>query len=138
MHVLRPLTPCMTHPRTAHPPSGLDDPTVYDDDVVVHTSDQDCFPYYRKMGTLQDSKLMVGNCAVAQPGFGRNEMCVWHPPLHHAIVLPVSLSAQQSWDGSEGEGVREGQRIGASERERGRVSDRARGGEREREREGER
>ena len=33
--------------------------------------------YYRKMGTLQDSKLMLGNCGFAQPGFGRNEMCVW-------------------------------------------------------------
>jgi hypothetical protein len=29
-----------------HPLSDL---TVYEDDVVLHTADQDCFPYYRPM-----------------------------------------------------------------------------------------
>jgi len=52
----------------------LDDENVYDDDWILHASDQDLMPYYRKMSTLQDSTTMDGNCANAQPGFGRNEM----------------------------------------------------------------
>ena len=47
---------------------------MYDSDVVVHMSDQDYEPYYRPMGTLEDSPAMDGNCALAQPGFGYNEM----------------------------------------------------------------
>ena len=52
----------------------LDDENVYDDDVILHASDQDQLPYYRPMSTLQDSPFMLGNCKHAQPGFGRNEM----------------------------------------------------------------
>jgi hypothetical protein len=68
---------------------SLDDPTVYDDDVVVHTSNQDCFPYYRKMGTLQDSKLMLGNCGFAQPGFGRNEM---YPCIDQSVTYGLAVT----------------------------------------------
>lgn len=50
--------------------SSLDDLTVYDDDVILHASDQDYMPYYRRMDTLEDSTEMEGNCAIAQPGFG--------------------------------------------------------------------
>ena len=118
---------------------SLDDPEVYPDDWLVHSSDQDLNPYYRPFGSLevrlgttcpamqpspqppqnapaqgrldacrraavrlgaaaaaatyiscrtgsgcairmllrpstQDSTKMDGNCAVAQPGYGRNEM----------------------------------------------------------------
>eukprot|EP00929_Paragymnodinium_shiwhaense_P058960 TRINITY_DN29519_c0_g1_i1.p1 TRINITY_DN29519_c0_g1~~TRINITY_DN29519_c0_g1_i1.p1 ORF type:complete len:184 (+),score=20.62 TRINITY_DN29519_c0_g1_i1:818-1369(+) len=53
---------------------SLDDETVYDDDWILHASDQDHMPYYRKMSTLEDSTSMDGNCAHAQPGFGKNEM----------------------------------------------------------------
>ena len=53
----------------------LSDPTVYDDDWIVHASDQDYLPYYRPLNSLDDTASMQGNCAKAQPGFGRNEMC---------------------------------------------------------------
>ena len=52
----------------------LSDPTVYDDDVILHFSDQDVQPYYRPMGTLEDDLRMEGNCKNAGAGFGKNEM----------------------------------------------------------------
>ena len=59
---------------------SLDDLTVYDDDVILHFSDQDTEPYYRPMSTLQDDLGMMGNCKNAGSGFGKNEMCVSLPP----------------------------------------------------------
>ena len=53
---------------------SLDDPEVYDDDVILHASDQDKQPYYRAMSTLEDDLSMEGNCANAGAGFGKNEM----------------------------------------------------------------
>jgi len=53
---------------------SLDDTTVYDDDVILHFSDQDTEPYYRAMSTLEDSVKMEGNCKTAGAGFGKNEM----------------------------------------------------------------
>lgn len=47
---------------------------VYDDDVIVHASDQDYLPYYRPIASLEDTPSMDGNCLHAQPGFGKNEM----------------------------------------------------------------
>ena len=52
----------------------LDDPVVYDDDWILHASDQDVLPYYRRINSLDDTLAMDGNCANAQPGFGKNEM----------------------------------------------------------------
>ena len=52
----------------------LDDATVYDDDVILHFSDQDTEPYYRPMRTLEDDLTMMGNCKDAGAGFGKNEM----------------------------------------------------------------
>ena len=52
----------------------LDDAAVYDDDVILHFSDQDTEPYYRPMGTLEDDLTMMGNCKDAGAGFGKNEM----------------------------------------------------------------
>ena len=37
---------------------SLSDPTAYPDDVIVHTADQDCFPYYRRMDSLEDDTSM--------------------------------------------------------------------------------
>lgn len=53
---------------------SLDDPEIYPDDWIVHSSDQDLNPYYRPFHTLEDSTKMDGNCATAQAGYGRNEM----------------------------------------------------------------
>ena len=52
---------------------SLADPTPYPDDVVLHTSNQDCFPYYRPMSTLEDTPAMAGNCKGAGHGWGKNE-----------------------------------------------------------------
>ena len=52
----------------------LDDTTVYDDDWIVHASDQDYEPYYRPLNSLEDTPDMLGNCKDAGRGFGRNEM----------------------------------------------------------------
>ena len=77
----------------------LDDPEVYDDDWILHASDQDYEPYYRPLNSLDDTTAMEGNvcadppllsvwshhtrhrvrlaslqCAHAGSGFGRNEM----------------------------------------------------------------
>lgn len=57
----------------------LTDLAVYDDDVIVHTSNQDCFPYYRTMSSLEDSPAMEGNCKDAIPGY------------HRPSALPLSL-----------------------------------------------
>lgn len=57
----------------------LDDATVYDDDVIVHGADygakgsQPGPSLYRTFASLPDDKKMAGNCAKAQPMYGRNE-----------------------------------------------------------------
>ena len=93
----------------------LNDTTVYPDDWVVHSSDQDLNPYYRQFHTLEDTTAMDGNCANAQPGFGRNEMypCINADTDYGIAVngikgsgaIPVSLSVNKQ---SEPD-VREGQ-----------------------------
>lgn len=67
----------------------LDDPTVYDDDWVVHSSDQDLNPYYRKFSSLEDSTKMDGNCAIAQPGYGRNEM---YPCINDQVDYGLAIT----------------------------------------------
>jgi len=52
----------------------LSDANVYDDDWIVHTSDQDYLPYYRPINSLDDTLAMEGNCKNAGAGFGKNEM----------------------------------------------------------------
>lgn len=96
---------------------SLDDPTVYDDDWILHFSDQDLMPYYRPINSLEDSLDMNGNCADAVPGFGHNEMypCFDQDVTYGLAVtglnvtgplLPVSLFTT----GAQGEpNVREGQ-----------------------------
>lgn len=66
---------------TNHP---LNDTTVYDDDIVAHTSDYapdgvENTGYYRPMGSLLDDLEMQGNCKDAQAGWGYNEMypCIY-------------------------------------------------------------
>lgn len=54
----------------------LSDPNVYDDDYIMHFSDQDLQPYYRPINSLDDDLSMQSNCKDAVPGFGHNEMCV--------------------------------------------------------------
>jgi len=80
----------------------LNDTNVFDDDWILHASDQDKLPYYRPLNSLDDSTRMDGNCKNAQPGFGRNEMypCFDEHVTYGLAVkglavtggLPVSLS----------------------------------------------
>jgi len=67
---------------------SLDDPEVYPDDWLVHSSDQDLNPYYRPFGSLEDSTKMDGNCAVAQPGYGRNEM---YPCINDQVDYGIAI-----------------------------------------------
>lgn len=69
---------------------------------------------HRRFHSLEDSTKMDGNCAVAQAGFGRNEMypCI-NDQTDYGIaimgvkgsVLPVSLAV----DNKEEPNIREGQ-----------------------------
>ena len=61
----------------------------YDTDWLVHSSDQDLNPYYRPFHTLEDSTSMDGNCAKAQPGYGRNEM---YPCINDQVDYGVAIT----------------------------------------------
>ena len=84
----------------------LSDPNVYDDDWILHASDQDFQTYYRPINSLDDTTAMNGNCKNAVPGFGHNEM---YPCFDSSVtyglavlglnvsgILPVSLSTEGS------------------------------------------
>jgi hypothetical protein len=73
---------------------SLSDPTVYDDDVIAHFSDQDVQTYYRRLSTLNDTLAMDGNCAAAVPGFGHNEMFPCFPTdvTYGLAVLGLNVS----------------------------------------------
>jgi len=75
----------------------LDDETLYADDWILHASDQDYMPYYRKMSTLEDDKSMQGNCAKAGSGFGKNEMypCIYDQVTYGLAVTGVDMLAVQ-------------------------------------------
>jgi hypothetical protein len=66
----------------------LDDETVYDDDWILHGSDQDLEPYYRLMNSLEDDLSMQGNCKDAQAGFGKNEM---YPCFYEQVTYGVAV-----------------------------------------------
>ena len=82
----------------------LTDMTVYDDDWILHASDQDYEPYYRPINSLDDTIAMNGNCKNAGAGFGKNEM---YPCFDSSVTyglavtglavtgsLPVSLTTE--------------------------------------------
>jgi len=68
---------------------SLDDPEVYDDDVILHGSDQDLETYYRPMSTLEDDSNMEGNCKEAGAGFGKNEM---YPCVDKDVTYGISVT----------------------------------------------
>lgn len=67
----------------------LDDHTVYDDDWIVHGSDQDQLPYYRTLASLDDTTAMEGNCRHAGSGFGRNEM---YPCFDSSVTYGLAVT----------------------------------------------
>eukprot|EP01063_Lacrimia_lanifica_P033438 TRINITY_DN593_c0_g3_i1.p2 TRINITY_DN593_c0_g3~~TRINITY_DN593_c0_g3_i1.p2 ORF type:complete len:357 (+),score=126.57 TRINITY_DN593_c0_g3_i1:59-1129(+) len=66
----------------------LSDPTVYDDDWLLHFSDQDLQTYYRTFDTLQDSAEMDGNCKDANPEHGKNEM---YPCFYEQVTYGLAI-----------------------------------------------
>lgn len=67
----------------------LNDTSVYDDDWLVHGSDQDHQKYYRTFASLEDTPEMNGNCKHAQAGFGKNEM---FPCIYDQVDYGVSVT----------------------------------------------
>eukprot|EP00037_Helgoeca_nana_P015251 m.142598 g.142598 ORF g.142598 m.142598 type:complete len:369 (-) comp22933_c0_seq1:61-1167(-) len=67
----------------------LNDTTVYDDDWVLHSSDQDLQHYYRKFSSIVDTTAMDGNCAKAQDGFGKNEM---YPCINDQVDYGLAIN----------------------------------------------
>lgn len=67
----------------------LNDTTVYDDDWLLHSSDQDLQHYYRKFETLVDTTAMDGNCAHAGRYPGVNEM---YPCINDQVGRPKRLT----------------------------------------------
>lgn len=70
----------------------LDDETVYDDDWILHGSNQDLEPYYRHMSTLEDDLSMEGNCKEAGSGFGKNEM---YPCFYDKVTYGLAVRGLQ-------------------------------------------
>ena len=87
---------------------SLDDPVAYPDDVVLHTSNQDCFPYFRPMYTLEDTPAMSGNCAKAGRGWGKNEAfpCIDENVTYGLAITGLKIAAgEQGGVGGGGNGV---------------------------------
>lgn len=70
----------------------LNDTTVYDDDWILHGSDQDLETYYRFMHTLEDDKRMEGNCKDAGAGFGKSEM---YPCFYDQVTYGLAVKGLQ-------------------------------------------
>ena len=96
----------------------LSDPNIYDDDYILHASDQDLQTYYRPINSLDDSLAMDGNCKNAGSGFGRNEMypCFDSSVTYGLAVTGLDINGTKlfptsvSTPGSAGEpNVRQGQ-----------------------------
>jgi hypothetical protein len=73
----------------------LADSDVYDDDWLLHFSDQDLQTYYRDFRTLEDNTDMKGNCKHAQPGFGRNEM---YPCIYDQVDYGLAVTGLNTTD----------------------------------------
>lgn len=67
----------------------FDDSTVYDDDWLLHFSDQDLQTYYRHFNTLEDDTSMEGNCKNAGAFPGKNEM---YPCLYDEVDYGIAVT----------------------------------------------
>jgi len=67
----------------------LNNTEVFDDDWILHGSDQDVQPYYRPLKSLPDSLKMDGNCADALPGFQHNEA---YPCFDEDVTYGVAVT----------------------------------------------
>ena len=67
----------------------LNDSQVYDDDYILHASDQDLQTYFRPIDSLNDTLAMLGNCLHAQPGYGHNEM---YPCFDNDVTYGLAIT----------------------------------------------
>lgn len=70
---------------------SLDDPTVYDDDWVLHFSLQDLRTYYRPMGSLQDGTAMQGNCKDARPNTPTGKHNEMYPCFYEDVTYGLAV-----------------------------------------------
>eukprot|EP00927_Polykrikos_kofoidii_P014074 TRINITY_DN16137_c0_g2_i1.p1 TRINITY_DN16137_c0_g2~~TRINITY_DN16137_c0_g2_i1.p1 ORF type:complete len:359 (-),score=51.05 TRINITY_DN16137_c0_g2_i1:98-1174(-) len=66
----------------------LSDLTVYDDDWLLHFSDQDLMPYYRNFSSLQDDLHMTGNCKNASTRAPDREA---YPCFYEQVAYGLSI-----------------------------------------------
>lgn len=73
----------------------LSDLTVYDDDWLLHHSNQDLMPYYRKFSSLEDGLHMDGNCANAGTDYPNREAfpCFYDQVAYGLAVNGLNVSA---------------------------------------------
>lgn len=67
----------------------LSDPTVYDDDWLLHFSLQDLMPYYRNFSSLEDNLHMTGNCKDAGTGYPDREA---YPCFYEQVAYGLAIN----------------------------------------------
>lgn len=67
----------------------LSDATVYDDDWILHFSNQDLMPYYRSFGSLQDDLNLTGNCQNASTAYPNREA---YPCFYDKVTYGLAVN----------------------------------------------
>ena len=68
---------------------NLTDTTVYDDDWMLHYSNQDLMPYYRRFDSLEDGLHMNGNCQNASTNYPNREA---FPCFYNQVTYGLAVS----------------------------------------------
>jgi len=68
---------------------NLSDATVYDDDWLLHYSNQDLMPYYRHFSSLEDGLHMNGNCKSASTSYPNREA---FPCFYDQVTYGLAVS----------------------------------------------
>jgi hypothetical protein len=74
---------------------NLSDTTVYDDDWILHYSNQDLMPYYRTFSSLEDELHMNGNCDNASTIYPNREAfpCFYNQVTYGLAVFGFDVQA---------------------------------------------
>ena len=74
---------------------NFSDGTVYDDDWLLHYSNQDLMPYYRSFSSLEEGLHMTGNCANASTSYPNKEAfpCFYDQVTYGLAVYGLVLEA---------------------------------------------
>jgi len=65
------------------------DATVYDDDWLLHYSNQDLMPYYRRFSSLEDGLHMDGNCKNASTDYPNREA---YPCFYDQVAYGMAVN----------------------------------------------